>query len=891
MPTLSAGSRLGPYQIVAPIGAGGMGEVYRATDTRLDRAVAIKVLPQHLAASNEARQRFEREARAIAALNHPHICALYDVGQQDGVDFLVMEYLEGETLAAALDRGPLAGEQLLRPAIQIADALDKAHHQGFAHRDLKPGNIMLTKAGAKVLDFGLAKLREPHPAAAPAAALPTVSRQPLTVVGTILGTLQYMAPEQLEGKEADARSDIFAFGAVLYEMATGRKAFEGKSPASLMAAVLAADPPPMSQLQPPVPPGLERIVRACLAKDPDTRWQSAADLRRQLQWLTESPAPSSPTPVPRTSSPKLAWGLAAALALLLATVSVVHFRETPPPERSLRFTIAPPPKSVVEIFRLSPDGRYLAMNATVEGRLQLWLRALDAPESTPLAGTDGARYPFWSPDSRWIAFFADGKLRKIAVTGGPPQTICDAPDGRSGTWNREGVIVFSPTPDGLHRVAASGGAAAPVATLEATGRSELHRFPEFLPDGRHFLFLVTRARQDRDGVYLGAPDSKDVRRLLADASSAVFTTGPGGDGYLLVVRENSLTAHPFDAARLQVRGDPVPISNPVGFSANINFADFAAADNGVLAFRTGRADARTHLLWYNREGKQIGSVDASAIVGFSLSPDEKRVAVHAIAGSRGGDIWLHEFARGAATRFTFDPAPDVGIVWSPDGSRIVFGSERQGGRVDLYWKASSGAGQEELLLKTDATKRPWDWSRDGRFLSFSQQGGSKTRSDLWILRMTGDRKPFPFLESQFDETEGRFSPDGRWLAYVSNESGRDQVYVQPFADGPAGSGGKYQVSTAGGAAPRWRRDGKELFYLAPDGKLMAVAVQAGGAGFVAQTPQALFEAGISLFTTSRFFVPYEVSSDGRRFLLNASEGRPTDTPITVMVNWPAQIKR
>jgi len=907
---ITPGTRLGPYEIQSLLGAGGMGEVYRARDTRLDRIVAVKVLRAQLAAQPELRQRFEREARAIAALNHPHICALYDIGHQDGIDFLVMEHLEGETLSQRLANGPMPAEQLLRCAIQMADALDKAHREGFTHRDLKPGNIMLTgpaaRPAAKLLDFGLAKFGVKGPAPAPAGAggaeLPTQGAT-LTVQGTILGTVQYMSPEQLDGKDADARSDIFSFGAILYEMATGRKAFEGRGQASLIAAILAAEPKPMSEFQPLVgrvqASALDRAVRTCLAKDPDDRWQSARDLMRELQWLVEkgeaqpsqiAPPPSVPVARPRT--PVLAWIVAAVAVVAALAVSVIHFREQPRPERPLRFLVAAPAKTFVHTFTLSPDGHYLAMAASAEGKRLLWLRPLDALEAQSLPGTDGAQYPFWSPDSRFLGFFAQGKLKKISVTGGPAQTLCDAPDGRSGAWNRDGLIVFAPSPSGvLHRVSAMGGATTPVTSLEAFGGAGIHRFPIFLPDGRHFLYLVSRAQPDDNGIYLGSLESKEKKRLLADPSSVGYVPGePGAKGYLLFRRETTLLAQPFDPDRLQIAGEVTPVAEQVGIGEHFNHGDFSVSENGVLAYRSGRLFGNLKLTWFDRQGKQLGALQPpESFAGFSLSPDGNRVAVNRVnLQTTANDLWLLELARGAASRFTFDPGTETFPVWSPDGSRILFASDR-GGRVELCLKASSGAGKEEVLFQSPTNKRPTDWSRDGRLIAFLNTA-PKTRWDVWLLPMEGDRKPIPYLQTEFDEFDAQFSPDGRWMAYTSTETGRAEVYVQTI---PA-SGGKWQISTSGGVQPKWRRDGSEILYLTDDRKLMAVTVKAGPAGsatFEAGVPRLLFETRVPMVTNVAWPSWYDLTTDGQRILLNTQAGEATETPTTVVVNWLAQLRR
>jgi serine/threonine protein kinase/Tol biopolymer transport system component len=881
--TLSAGARLGPYEILSPLGVGGMGEVYRARDTRLERTVAIKVLPEHLSSSAEVRQRFEREAKTISQLSHPHICALYDVGNQDGVEYLVMEYLEGETLAERLVKGPLPLEQTLRCGVEIADALDKAHRQGIVHRDLKPGNVMLTKSGVKLLDFGLAKAIAPSAPAGSLTALPTQAN--LTQEGTILGTFQYMAPEQLEGKEADARTDIFALGAVLYEMATGRKAFEGKSQASLIAAILDRDPDPVSAIQPMTPPSFDRVVKTCLAKDPEERWQSAHDLGSELRWILEIRS-GGRTAEPLTGRPsrrreRFAWG--AAILFLFTTVglTVAYFnRATPSRRRPVRLQVVSPPDAVLGWFAaVSPDGNWLAFTAApANGTVSLWLRSLGSLGARSLPGTEGAGHPFWSPDSHALGFFAGGKLKTIDLSGGTPQTVCEASnDARGGTWGADGTIVFAPFfQGGLFRVPATGGEVSPTTVLDPVRKEQTHRWPSFLPDGRHFLYYASRGSGEEPGeILVGSLDRGPPKRLLQSSSLALFAA----PGYLLYSRGGTLLAQPFDSKDLRLTGKPVPIAErlwSVGAMSGLRIV--SVSSTGVLVYQTGSGNA-TQLVWLDRSGRELGTLGPPAdYYAPRLSPDGTRLAEgRSDPESTTSDIWLTDLTRNVSSRFTFDPADDVDPVWSPDGKRLFFASSRDGVQ-NLYQAASDRPGSEELLLRSGAWKVADDVSPDGRFLIY--ETSTPTRIDLWILPLSGDRTPRPYVATPFGEFSAQFSPDGRWVAYVSNESGRAEVYVQPFP----GPGGKWQVSTAGGSMPGWRRDGKELFYFGADGRLMATEV-ALGLSFESRTPTALFK--VSLPSPDR---QYDVTSDGSRILVNRISGEVEGAPITVVLDWAAGLE-
>jgi Tol biopolymer transport system component len=886
---LNPGAKLGPHEILSLVGAGGMGEVYKARDTRLDRIVAIKVLPAHLADKPELRERFEREARTIASLNHPHICTLHDIGQQDGIDFLVMEYLEGETLATRLLKGPLPLDQVLRYAIEIADALDKAHRKGVTHRDLKPGNIMLIKSGTKLLDFGLAKLKQAAvPGAIPISQMPTLSQNP-TIEGTILGTLQYMAPEQVEGKvdEIDGRTDIFAFGAVVYEMATRKKAFEGKNPASVMAKILEVEPPAMSSIQPMTPPALDRVVQRCLAKEPDERWQTASDLTHELKWIAEGGSQAVRAGAMAAKAARLDWrqalmvGMAAVALLAVGGIATRILRPVPTAAPEMRTEIVTPSTTDPVSFALSPDGSQIVFVGSGDGPSGLWLRRLDATEAQPMAGTAGALFPFWSPDSRSVGFFADGRLKRVEIGGGSPQTLVSSAAARGGAWSPDGTILFTPDANSpLFRISASGGEAVAVTRLE---KESSHRFPQFLPGGQQFLFYA-QGTSETSGIYLGSLNSLEVKRLAATDTGGVYAP----NRWVFFIRGGTLLAQQLDLRRGELTGDPVTMADSVGLHAALGVGAFSVSATGLVAYRPG-GSAERQLVWFDRSGNQLGPMgpDANGLSVPSLSLDSRRVAAYrAVQGN--ADIWLLDATR--STRFTFDASLDRFPAWSPDGSQIVFDSNRKG-RRDLYVKASSGAGTEELLLESAQDKIANHWSPDGRFVLYHSVD-PQTSEDLWVLPTEGDRKPFVFLKTDFDERRGQFSPDGRWVAYRSNESGRYEIYVRPFNGTASGgtTGGQWQVSTSGGIDPRWRSDGKELYYIAPDGKLMAGPVTAYGATFEPGTPVVLFQTRIyGGGTDVNIGTQYDVSRNGR-FLINTVL-EDAALPITLLQNWAPGLQK
>jgi eukaryotic-like serine/threonine-protein kinase len=878
---IPAGTRLGPYVVEAQLGAGGMGEVYRARDTRLDRTVAIKVLPPSLAADPQFRERFEREARAISSLEHAHICPLYDVGREREIDYLVMQYLEGETLAARLQKGSIPKPQALTIAVEIAGALASAHRRGIVHRDLKPGNIMLTKSGAKLLDFGLAK---EHRGPAPAAdlAMPTVT-SPLTAQGTVLGTVQYMAPEQVNGADADARTDIFAFGAILYEMLAGRPAFEGATTAQLMSAILRDQP-----RAEPLEPAIDRLVRRCLAKDPDDRWQSAADLGSELRWVAED-RPRAGTTVPAARRRRLPIVVAsiAALALIVAVVAGARLLERAPALPLIRFAVLPPvggsftPAAVAGTIQpaLSPDGRTLAFVASSgSGPSALWIRRLDEIETHALAETEGASFPFWSPDSQSIGFFARAKLRRVDAAGGPVEVLADAPSGRGGAWSETGVIVFSPSSGaGLLKVSAHGGETT-AATNFATAGSPIRAqyWPEFLPDGRTFLFFSLGATSDTRGVYAGTLGSLETRRLLAADTRAVFA-----NGHVFYVRQSILLAQRFDPRSLATSGEPVAVADRIAFFPNFGHAAFTASANGLIAYASSVV-ATGQPTWFDRTGTVMGTLGSPAVYldGPRVAADERRIAVSIVdTQTSTSDIWVMDAARQTSTRLTFAPASEMMAVWSPDGSHVGFSSDRTGA-PDLYEKLASGSGSEELVLGPGPMRWPSDWSADGRVIVFHEAGPQGY--DISIMD-TASKTVTPFLRTPFNEAQGRLSPDGRWLAYTSDESGRPEVYVQPF---PA-TGAKSSVSTSGGSQPAWRGDGRELFYIAADRTLMAVDVQSGGSGLDVGVPHGLFRTNTPAYAAP-YYHYYSVSGDGQRFLVNTLGREGANPPITVVINWSGQ---
>jgi serine/threonine protein kinase len=864
-----------------------MGEVYRARDTRLDRPVAIKVLPAHLSASAQARERFEREAKAISSLSHPHICPPYDVGHQDGTDFLVMEYLEGETLADRLKKGRLPLEQVLQYAIQIADALDAAHSHGVIHRDLKPGNIMLTKSGAKLLDFGLAKAHAAEAAAGMTSG--TTKTTPLTGEGTILGTLQYMAPEQLEAGEVDARTDLFALGAVVYEMATGRKAFEGKSQASLIAAILDRDPPPVSTIQSVCPPALDHVVQMCLAKAPESRWRTAHDVSIELKWIalgsTAAKALTGSAPQVRMRE-RLAW---LGIGVLLASVAawVIFGLRSPPKERAFRFEFTVPARlEWIDQVTISPDGEYVAVIASPDpGQKQVWLHSLNSLSVSQLRGIESADSLFWSPDSKQLAFGTRylSVLKRISLAGGDVHTICKLSSSSDvgvslwtsgGAWNPDGEIIFGPGANQpLYHVTADGGEPKPLTRLDSSRQETSHELPQFLPDGRHFIYRATSTRAENIGTYLASLDSPAVKRIHDTDVFAMYAR----PGYLIFQLGSHLMAQPFDLRRAALTGEPAPLVEVAGRNVG-----FAVSSNGVLAF-FAPATVSSRLVWFDRYGKRLGTLgEAQEYTNPAISPDQKKVAVGILdAQTQTRDIWIIDIQRGTNFRLTTDPADDFDPTWSPDGAQLAFSSDRKGSR-DLYVRDADGGGVDELLAGSEENKNVEDWSGDGELLVYN----NFTHEKLFSFR---DRKLAPLTSGTFTEEQGRFCPNEgakpRWFAYTSNEAGVRQVYVQSVAGALAGRGARLQISTSGGEEPYWRADGRELYYLNGN-KLMAVDVNGAGESFQAGVPKELFETPLAIFLRNRY-VP---TRDGKRFLMNVPAQERQNAKIAVIVNWPALLK-
>jgi eukaryotic-like serine/threonine-protein kinase len=880
--TLSSGTRLGPYELGELLGAGGMGEVYKARDTRLERSVAVKVLSSHLSSTPAFRERFDREAKAISAISHPSICALFDVGTSNDLHYLVMEYLEGESLADRLTRGPLPLDQVFRYGVEIASALDKAHRAGIVHRDLKPGNIMITKAGAKLLDFGLAKYAHSGPGPEVLQSLAT-EHKPLTQEGTILGTFQYMSPEQLAGDEADARSDIFALGAVLYEMLTGVRAFHGKNKTSLIGAIVSGEPRPVSALQPLTPPALEHVIKKCLAKEPDDRLQSAHDIAEELKWISEAGSQAgvaTPFTVKRKTRERLAWSIAAILAAGLGLAGILTFRRVETPLQFYRTSLVLP--SYLDYYSgpmaISPDGKAVAYAAPNEGGQRiLWIRRFDEAAPHSLPATIDASSPFWSPDGQTVGYFTFRKLNRISAAGGQPEVIADASGGAGATWNRQGVVLFSPNVvSPILRVPASGGDAVALTHLEKLGH-RAHRWPYFLPDGKRFLFLALRAPggKAKEGIYLGSIDSKDEPKFLTAADSNAVYVEPG---QLVFGREGVLRVQKVDVDRGVMLGEPASVT-PLQYSSRFNAAMFSATPSALIYQEKG-TEAFTELQWVDRQGKVLGTAGPPAYYWSPrISHDGKRIAVDKSASSGRGDIWIVETTRVGATRFTFDEANESVPIWTPGDEGLLYMISPEGAARDVLLKPlKAGSAPEKILGDPVLDELPNDVSPDGRNLLVGREttGGG---FDIYIYS-TESKSSTPFLTSAAAEDSALFSPDGNWVAYASDESGRNEVYVQSFPTPAA----QWQISTSGGSMPRWSRDGKELFFVSAEGNLMSMPVKIGES-FEAGAARALFPVRLRTNTLTEF----DVAADGTRFLLNSIAPK-NDPPLPVLINWQVRYK-
>jgi serine/threonine protein kinase len=891
---LAMRTQIGPYEILSPLGAGGMGEVYRARDTRLEREVAIKVLPTDFAKDADRLRRFEQEARATSALNHPNILTVYDIGNYENAPFIVAELLEGEELREQLNEGALPVRTAIEYAQQIAGGLAAAHEKGITHRDLKPENLFVTKDGRiKILDFGLAKLKVAKVAFGAGSEIAT--QRALTDPGAIMGTVGYMSPEQVRGHDSDHRSDIFSFGAILYEMLSGRRAFQHETMAETMTAILKEEPDDFVGTNTRVHPALERIVQRCLEKKPERRFQSTSDLGFALEALS-APSSSSGNNLTSTANALIEgrakpsawrsriWMMATFVVSLIAlALGLAYFNRPSSEARAARLSFTAPPNLLFNDTQasqvvISPNGQKIAFTATLaDGKTQLWVRPLDSLDAQPLPGSDDAIEPFWSTDSRSIAFGSQGKLKRVDLSGGAAQILCDAARMTGGSWNSKGVIVFgSDFGSALFQVPATGGEPKPVTIRDTERGIPQHSNPVFLPDGKHFLFKIGENTTAPSGVWVGSLDSQEVKQVLPDNTNVAYAL----PGWLVFVRNQALVAQAFDAGSLELKGDAIPIAAKTATKEGTYL--FSVSDSGVLVWQE-QWQRDYQLVWFDREGKQTGAVGAQMKVTGgqepNLSPDGKRLVT-----KREGNIWVIDLAREIPVRLTsvFAQVP----IWSPDGSRVAYSTRLDVGGPGIVQKAASGVGEEEMLLK--GVNFANDWSPDGRFILFIRRG-EKTRGDVWVLPLSGDRQEYQLLNSAFDERNVQFSPNGRWLAYASDESGSYEIYVRSFtADGRVG-GDKKRISSNGGMQPKWRGDGQELFYIADDGQMMSVAVKTGGPEFEDGTAKALFKT--RMLARSRLFHEYDVTADGQRFLIGTLIGESKATPPTVILNWTADLKK
>jgi serine/threonine protein kinase len=888
---MEPGHKLGPYEVIEQAGAGGMGEVYKARDSRLDRVVAIKILPSTISNMTDFRERFEREAKAISSLNHANICTLYDIGRENGTDFLVMEYLEGETLANRLNKGSLPYDELLHIAVQISSALDSAHRQGLIHRDLKPGNIMLTGEGAKLMDFGLAKLQMDNGNQG----MSTVTRTtPLTGAGTIVGTMQYMSPEQLEGKEADERSDIFAFGAVLYEMSTGKRAFEGTSNATLIAAIMEREPVSISAITPFTPPLFERLVKKCLAKDPQKRWQSAADLSDELRWISQAGSQAG-IPAQLAARRKFKFDLARVIGavfifctIILAYLYISEITKTQTEPEVARYTVNIK-QGLSNIFwpRISPDGRNVAFHADDSlGTNRIWVRPVNSLEAYPLLNTEDARRFFWSPDGRHLAFFIGNQLKRISISGGQAQLICQGPSGADGSWSTSDLIIFDGSAeDTMKIVPAGGGVPHPAALNDTTQRELQYAWPWFLPDGEHFIFTASLRSDDgslssKTRLKLGSVDTTSSRTLYE--MGVIDRVEYSHDGYILYVEKDNLMGLPFDAEKLEVTGEPKPIAMKIGTADN-TFA-FSVSDDGTLLYQTGNQSSLSELVWVDRSGKRLNTVgQRDSYFNSSISPDETKIAYSLLDQESGEtDIWIYDLRRNVPTRLTFDPASEGGSVWSPDGKYVYYANDHEGAGIHIKRKEVRGLGEAETVRKkVSSTTIPGCITPDGTKLLFFEYS---TSWDIGIIDVDDTSKVEMFTNSSFGEFMPQVSPNGKYVAYSSWESGNREIYVRTLD----GSGGKWQISTEHADNPMWRGDGKELFYLTRDDRVMAVDVKTAGN----------FEAGnsVELFSNRfrrpfRLSTPIDVTADGQKFLLNIELSDTDPGEVVVVQNWAEEFRK
>lgn len=897
------------YKILEEIGRGGMGEVYKAEDTKLNRMVALKFLSKNLLTSEENKARFIQEAKTASALNHPNVCTIHDIQEHEGQQYIVMEYVDGKNLRDI--KRPLSIKQVADIGTQVAEGLAAAHDQGIVHRDIKPDNIMIRKDGiVQIMDFGLAKLR---------------GGSTLTKEGSTVGTLAYMPPEQLQGGEVDARSDIFSLGAVLYELVSGHLPFKGEYESAIIYEIINSYPEPVSIFREDVEPELESIIMECLEKDPNERYQSARELAKNLKRfrrdssrqrisrasatynvqqgssaVRENIQPSAKVlPMGQSKRERIAW--ASAIVFLIAFIAIAYFYFTAPePDRTtIRASILSPNNAVFAFtageglegghIAISPDGSKLAFVATDSlGKNYLWVQPLNALSGQQLTGTEGAYYPFWSADSRFIAFFANGKLKKINTAGGPPVTLCDASQGRGGSWNLNGDIVFAPRQSGeIYMVSAGGGNPQIITKLDSSLNQQTHRWPCFLPDGKHFFYFARTsagAKSENDAIYIASLDGKINKSLVRAQSNIDYALG-----YVIYIRENTLMAQHFDENKLILDDDAVPIAENLNYSEPFSRGVFSLSQNGMLIYQSGNSAAGRKLVWFDRTGKEIGALGQADNYHWAIdySPDRKKMAIAIFdAASRNRDIWIHDLKRNTRTRFTFDPANDQYPIWSPDGGQIIFASSRKG-HYDLYQKNSSGVGSEKLVLESDINKIPVDWSSDGKFLTYTSTGNTKTKQDLWILPLTSGEagkspEPKPFVMTEFNEGWGRFSPDGKWIAHESEESGRWEIYVRPFP----GPGGKWQISANGGEYVFWRGDGKELYYQSSGTSVKATEIEISGSAIQVGTEKILFDLpGGSSSNIA------DVSPDGQTFLINVPVVEQSKAPLSLVSNWDTGLKK